>query len=764
MPSSRTRNRKERSCPWCSQSFTKEDHLSRHIRTHTKERPFACSVCGKPFSRHDSLLRHARNHGQAIPQQPRLPEQSTSAQIPQVDNAICTTPGLGDVIALNPLQTPPILLDTPPLSLTDQPETGNVPTSTFSSSAGENERLTMLEANGIDPTVDKAHGRVSRHPGPATSPPSGSLGSLGPLDNGLNGSLDYQGYDWTLENMTQIPTWLATDDFDINALNAAIYASTNIPALLQNSATMGPLSDPQQTGESLSDGTEKFEDLVCRHWFTQPEAPGTDHELRDQASRATVDEPYRQSLTERLQYHVPTDPLPSTDFLNMCIQMYFARFNPIFPVVHAPTFRPSTENALLLLSICSIGSLFLGTRHGISCGTRIFETLNKAILASWETYIAKGEPEIRSMSQAALIGQVFGYLSGKPRHLLLIQVFHGTIITWVRRIRVLRSHQSTHEIEKEDIERDPEGAWTKWVAKEEQRRLIAGLAILDSEFADLFNAEPCIRRRSLKSSISDDEIWSAPTAADWSRSLSRKYNSQVRWDSMTKQNSFREYFALDDIAGSVCDARISDNSSVLRSQQSLLQEFHCNHIAHRGSSAGPDNFCLKALWHVTFLSSLVDYDRLELSVGREGHEESQRHVSYTRAWASSRDGCRCAVHAVLIFRSLESLPIAKEPPIHAPRSLHRAILVLYCYLQFRATSDRTGVRQSPLDFPEFKQAGINCERLLAEVNGPGMWGPKPMHSSMLCHCIDLLRRLGHWGLARQQAAMWEIVVYGLSPG
>ncbi|EHA21369.1 hypothetical protein ASPNIDRAFT_191126, partial [Aspergillus niger ATCC 1015] len=51
MPSSRTRNRKERSCPWCSQSFTKEDHLSRHIRTHTKERPFACSVCGKPFSR-----------------------------------------------------------------------------------------------------------------------------------------------------------------------------------------------------------------------------------------------------------------------------------------------------------------------------------------------------------------------------------------------------------------------------------------------------------------------------------------------------------------------------------------------------------------------------------------------------------------------------------------------------------------------------------------------------------------------------------------
>lgn len=62
--------------------------------------------------------------------------------------------------------------------------------------------------------------------------------------------------------------------------------------------------------------------------------------------------------------------------------MYFTRFNPTFPIVHAPTFRPSAKRSLLLLSICSVGSLFLGSSYAVAQGVRIFERLNKAILAS----------------------------------------------------------------------------------------------------------------------------------------------------------------------------------------------------------------------------------------------------------------------------------------------------------------------------------------------------------------------------------------------
>jgi uncharacterized Zn-finger protein len=58
MPKTRGRIKRQRICPWCSLSFTKEEHLSRHIRSHTKEKPFGCVTCGKTFSRQFVFPKH----------------------------------------------------------------------------------------------------------------------------------------------------------------------------------------------------------------------------------------------------------------------------------------------------------------------------------------------------------------------------------------------------------------------------------------------------------------------------------------------------------------------------------------------------------------------------------------------------------------------------------------------------------------------------------------------------------------------------------
>jgi hypothetical protein len=66
----------------------------------------------------------------------------------------------------------------------------------------------------------------------------------------------------------------------------------------------------------------------------------------------------------------------------MCIKLYFAKFNTILPLIHGPTFRPSSDNALLLLSMCSIGALFVGTDTAAAQGRRLFRLVHKTILSS----------------------------------------------------------------------------------------------------------------------------------------------------------------------------------------------------------------------------------------------------------------------------------------------------------------------------------------------------------------------------------------------
>ncbi|CAE6446956.1 unnamed protein product [Rhizoctonia solani] len=45
-------------CPVCSATFTRPQHVARHMRSHTGDRPYACQTCGDRFARSDLLSRH----------------------------------------------------------------------------------------------------------------------------------------------------------------------------------------------------------------------------------------------------------------------------------------------------------------------------------------------------------------------------------------------------------------------------------------------------------------------------------------------------------------------------------------------------------------------------------------------------------------------------------------------------------------------------------------------------------------------------------
>ncbi len=45
-------------CPVCGQSFTRKQHVGRHMRSHTGDKPYKCSRCDEKFARSDLLSRH----------------------------------------------------------------------------------------------------------------------------------------------------------------------------------------------------------------------------------------------------------------------------------------------------------------------------------------------------------------------------------------------------------------------------------------------------------------------------------------------------------------------------------------------------------------------------------------------------------------------------------------------------------------------------------------------------------------------------------
>lgn len=563
------------------------------------------------------------------------------------------------------------------------------------------------------------------------------------------------------------PEWLVDGDFHAGMLDTPLVTTM---AELKPGWHESPYATMSTGGNYHVKSAPSMKHL----WFTpgleQQEYIPASGTATPVAAQVEVDDSYRQTLHQSLLIRAPHEStLPSADFLNLCVRSYFSRFHPVFPVIHAPTFRPSKSNSMVLLSICSVGSLFTGSVHAIRQGVQIFERLHKAVLANWDRLINRGMDEKISLIQTAIIGQTFGLLSGEPKHLAIVDAFNGTLISWARRLGSFKT-KKLRDLDLNLSSKDLDLQWRTWAKNEELIRIALSVHIHDAELASIFHHEPFLRHNSRQLPIAaSQQTFMASKAEEWRASYLNdpsnfnnsdltpaSIDANVDFDILAMPNNsyFTAYTVLQGICVNIAENRVSAHSTKTGSISSLLTTFHSRFL----QGAAPwesDSMDMTILWHSAYMSLCADFDLLERAIGRDGGTLSNEDQLAVTAWANSKQAQRCVIHGTIIQKKLENLPLGFEPAIHVPRAMFRAGIAWFCYTRFgiRADGDRTIVPDN-LDYAEFKLVGVNPAVLLFQANGYKHGRPSAMEiNAALCGLTDLLRRIGHWEIARRFAAI-----------
>ncbi len=358
--------KKNRKCPLCPQVFSKAEHLARHVRSHTKEKPFQCGICGRTYTRQcvptavrrppadsycsDTLLRHSRNHsgneenplrrslapGTQKDSDRGLPLSDQSYESGQLDSQLpASTPNRSPAESASAL---------PGLQLASAPD--------------EHVMRAHRPSEALDPRLRGSYASLSEVPDAVVVPHLGVLPSSDlhlqhpqsrpPLD-GLqlmrapavapvnilqdnlcisaeeNGnvlqtptSLDFWDYGFD----PHYPSWLAGDDFDLNALNSSIAATISPYIFPQQAMALENDTRTNQTNEVQDDlAVTKSTDYMSKRWFTHLDEGRTGQVTpgkstpRPSSVQTHVDETYRVNLNNKLRARLSEESLPSTKFL-----------------------------------------------------------------------------------------------------------------------------------------------------------------------------------------------------------------------------------------------------------------------------------------------------------------------------------------------------------------------------------------------------------------------------------------------------------------
>ncbi|TPX18601.1 uncharacterized protein E0L32_002458 [Thyridium curvatum] len=191
------------------------------------------------------------------------------------------------------------------------------------------------------------------------------------------------------------------------------------------------------------------------------------------------------------------ETLEENSWCNSCLESFFESFHERWPIVHAPTFDPSTDSLAASASTLMIGSWYENdeiTRllavelHGILVGHMLREVMETT------SSILNGRPWPTETWKAALLNVIFACETGKPELISKARLLHSLLVTVLRDNGVF----SAEAIERQQNTHYP-GTFTPWVHSGLQRwrRVVVSIFKIDAHLSLLTGLPPLIQCEEL---------------------------------------------------------------------------------------------------------------------------------------------------------------------------------------------------------------------------------------------------------------------------
>ncbi|YCL20392.1 Methanol-and biotin-starvation-inducible zinc finger protein [Komagataella phaffii] len=354
-------------CQTCTRAFARLEHLKRHERSHTNEKPFQCGVCGRCFARRDLVLRHQQKlHLEVFNSNKRkyTRRQSSGGVSSNSDSNGNETDALNDNINIvhNNTEASLPLPDRDNLSSMKQPLPQTVGTTDSDSSPFSPQNLESLPISQsfnfpLSKNYTMQTAKSTTTDNASNNTPTLTNQPMQDYSNISGVPMEY--FDQNLNLLQKSEDWLnefINTPFDTKfpqaSSNVGFHETPEQISIPQMSTTASlntesPINSNDLSMLFKSRQLDLFSKMDFNSFGTAPDESGA-------------------RLTEDLRFHIMSTynlsngQFPQLSELNSYLSFYEQEFDRYFPFIHIPSLNilENYEQIPLLLSMAAVGALY----------------------------------------------------------------------------------------------------------------------------------------------------------------------------------------------------------------------------------------------------------------------------------------------------------------------------------------------------------------------------------------------------------------------